>query len=171
MLQDLQHFMQRASLQDLLLQCFKTGNASESRPATLHLLLAKGFSSRPPTLHAKGFSSRPPTLLCATAATCYSSNLLLSSASLMSNMQQQQPSSFQHFINFKRATAATFYFPMLHQFQTCYSSNLLLSNASSISNVQQQQPSTFHTSLISNVLQQQPATFQCFINFEHATAA
>eukprot|EP00961_Rhodomonas_salina_P060887 817552-Rhodomonas_salina.1 len=44
-------------------------------------------------------------------------------------MLQQQPSTFQCFIDFKRATAATFYFPMLHQFHTCYSSNLLLSNA------------------------------------------
>eukprot|EP00961_Rhodomonas_salina_P139293 1874494-Rhodomonas_salina.1 len=65
-------------------------------------------------------------------------------------VQQQQPSTFQHFIDFERATTATFYFPTLRQFQTCDSSNLLLSNASSISNVQQQQPSTF----------------QCFINFE-----
>eukprot|EP00961_Rhodomonas_salina_P101936 1371256-Rhodomonas_salina.1 len=81
--------------------------------------------------------------------TCNSSNLLLFNASLISNVQQQQPSTFQRFIDsdFERATAATFYFP-LRQFQTCYSSHLLLSNVSSISNVQQQQPSTF----------------QCFLN-------
>eukprot|EP00961_Rhodomonas_salina_P023025 308586-Rhodomonas_salina.1 len=59
-----------------------------------------------------------------------SSNLLLSNSSSISNVQQQQPSTFS-FVNFERATAATFYFPMLHQFQTCDSSNLLLSNTSS----------------------------------------
>eukprot|EP00961_Rhodomonas_salina_P197212 2661712-Rhodomonas_salina.1 len=62
--------------------------------------------------------------------------------SSISNVQQQQPSTFQRFIDFERETAATFYF-LLRQFQTCNSSNLLLSNALSISNVQQQQPSTF----------------------------
>eukprot|EP00961_Rhodomonas_salina_P026637 359948-Rhodomonas_salina.1 len=60
----------------------------------------------------------------------------------------------QCFIDFERATAATFYSP-LRPFQMCDSSNLLLFNTSSISNMQQQQPSTF----------------QRFIDFERATAA
>eukprot|EP00961_Rhodomonas_salina_P007624 103245-Rhodomonas_salina.1 len=34
--------------------------------------------------------------------------------SSISNVQQQRPSTFQGFIYFERATAATFYFPMLH---------------------------------------------------------
>eukprot|EP00961_Rhodomonas_salina_P265370 3587190-Rhodomonas_salina.1 len=70
-------------------------------------------------------------LHCATAATCNSSNLLLSNNSSILNVQQQQLSTFQQFINFERATAATFYIPTLHQFRMCNSSNLLLSNASS----------------------------------------
>eukprot|EP00961_Rhodomonas_salina_P154150 2076476-Rhodomonas_salina.1 len=73
------------------------------------MLHAKGFSSRtcntprPAMFHAKGLSG----LLFKTsnASSCSSSNV-----------QQQQPSTFQLFIDFERATAATFYFPMIYGF-------------------------------------------------------
>eukprot|EP00961_Rhodomonas_salina_P096021 1291342-Rhodomonas_salina.1 len=112
-------FMQRASLQDL--QCSKTCNSS-----CKGLIFKTSNASRPAKLHAKGFSSRPAMLqdlqsfkTCNTSfASCKGLLFKTSNTSLCnsSNVQQQQPATFQCFINFECAIAATFYFPTLHQF-------------------------------------------------------
>jgi len=59
-------------------------------------------------LHAKGFSSRPATL-----------------QDLQRFVQRDYLQNLQRFIDFERATTATFY-SQLRQFQFCDSSNLLL---------------------------------------------
>eukprot|EP00961_Rhodomonas_salina_P059284 796440-Rhodomonas_salina.1 len=80
--------MQRASLQDLHWQLFKT-----SKPAMLQDL--QHFIDFEHATAATFYFQ-----LCQ-FQTCDSSNLLLSNTSLISNMQQQQPSTFS-FVNFKR---------------------------------------------------------------------